>query len=114
MGYAGAANIIQELVNRFYEMVFNFLPVEQVKAPADPGGPPRATVAGPPAPPSVETMPWTKEATERLNTALEQVPYLARISASRSLRLAAEQAARARGAAEVTVDLVEAAIAHGG
>lgn len=114
MGYAGAANIIQELVNRFYEMVFNFLPVEQVKAPAGPGGPPRATVAGPPAPPSAETMPWTKEATERLNAALEQVPYLARISASRSLRLAAEQAARARGAPEVTVDLVEAAIAHGG
>jgi chlorophyllide a reductase subunit Z len=114
MGFAGAANIMQELVNRFYDMVFNFLPVEQVQAPAAPGGPPRAAAAGPPAPPSAETMPWTKEATERLNAALEQVPYLARISASRSLRLAAEQAARARGAPEVTVDLVEAAIAHGG
>jgi chlorophyllide a reductase subunit Z len=114
MGYAGAANIMQELVNRFYEMVFNFLPVETVKPPQGPGGPPQGPPAGPPKPDrSSETMPWTKEAAERLNVALEQVPFLARISASRSLRLAAEEAARARGNAEVTVEVVEAAIQHG-
>lgn len=114
MGYMGAANIMQELVNRFYEMVFNFLPVELIKPAAGPGGPPNGAPAGPPAPDrSSETMPWTKEATERLSAALDQVPYLARISASRSLRLAAEEAARARGNAEVTVELVEAAIQHG-
>jgi 3,8-divinyl chlorophyllide a/chlorophyllide a reductase subunit Z len=109
MGYAGAANIMQELVNRFYEMVFNFLPVETVGQGAGKGqgtGAVQATT-------SVETMSWTKEAAERLNLALEQVPYLARISASRSLRLAAEEAARARGIAEVTVELVESAIQHG-
>jgi chlorophyllide a reductase subunit Z len=104
MGYAGAANIMQELVNRFYEMVFNFLPVELVKGTGD-----RGQRTGQPAP-SAETMAWTKEAAERLNVALEQVPYLARISASRSLRLAAEEAARARSASEVTVELVEDAI----
>jgi chlorophyllide a reductase subunit Z len=112
MGYAGAANIMQELVNRFYEMVFNFLPVEHVR----PAGPPQGAQGGPPpaaGAASAETMPWTQEAAERLSAAIEQVPFLARISASRALRLAAEQAARARGAAEVTLDLVEAAIAHG-
>ena len=107
MGYAGAAYIMQELVNHFYEMVFNFLPVETVSKPSAAGGPPAA------AQNSSETMPWTKEAAERLSEALDQVPYLARISASRSLRLAAEQAARARNEREVTVEIVEAAIKHG-
>ncbi len=118
MGYAGAANIMQELVNRFYEMVFNFLPVETVKPAGGPpgqGGPPQAPAAGQPqGAVSAETMAWTPEAAERLSSAIEQVPFLARISASRALRLASEQAARAKGASEVTLDLVEAAIAHGG
>lgn len=115
MGYAGAAYLIQELVNRFYDSVFNFLPVETVKGLGGPGGPP----AGPPAPQaesaanSADTLPWTPEATARLDTAIAGVPYLARISASRSLRLAAEQAARARGSAEVTLEIVEAALVHG-
>ncbi|PMP87391.1 MAG: chlorophyllide reductase subunit Z, partial [Chloroflexus aggregans] len=99
----GAANIMQELVNRFYETVINFLPVETVTP----------TAGGPPQPTSAETIPWTKEATDRLNAALDAVPYLARISASRSLRAAAEQAARARGLKEVTLEIVEAAIAQG-
>jgi chlorophyllide a reductase subunit Z len=101
MGYAGAANIMQELVNRFYETVINFLPVEPVNA----GG-------AQPKPTTAETMPWTKEATDRLNTALEAIPYLARISASRTLRATAEQAAKARGLNEVTREIVEAAIAQ--
>lgn len=104
MGYAGAANIMQELVNRFYETVINFLPVETINP-----GP-----ASPPKPTSAETMPWTKEATERLNAALEAVPYLARISASRTLRAAAEQLAKARGLNEVGIEIVEAAIAQSG
>jgi 3,8-divinyl chlorophyllide a/chlorophyllide a reductase subunit Z len=114
MGYAGAANLMQELVNRFYDIVFNFLPVETVKQEV--GG--RGPGAGPPPPPagpdrSSETMAWSKEATDRLDAAIEQVPFLARISASRSLRLAAEQAARARGKTEVSLEIIEEAIAHG-
>ncbi|MFN3373607.1 MAG: nitrogenase component 1, partial [Chloroflexus sp.] len=103
MGYAGAANLMQELVNRFYETVINFLPVETIAPIA----------GGPPKPSGAETMPWTKEATDRLNAALDAVPYLARISASRSLRAAAEQAARARGLKEVTLEIIESAIAQG-
>ena len=111
MGYAGAANIMQELVNRFYDMVFNFLPVELVQGQSSPGGPPQPAPTNGAA--SASTMAWTTEAAERMNEALEAVPFLARISASRALRLAAEQAARTRGATEVTLDLIEAAIAHG-
>lgn len=107
MGYAGAAYLMQELVNRFYESVFNYLPVEVVNR--DPAAAPR----GEPADSGAQTMPWTEEATARLDAALQNTPYLARISASRSLRRAAEQAARARGQAEVTLDLVESALSHG-
>lgn len=102
MGYAGTAYLTQELVNRFYDMVFNFLPVETVAQ----GGSNGAAAA------SVETVPWTSEATSRLDAALAQVPYLARISASRSLRQAAEAAAHSRDSAEVTLADVERALAE--
>ncbi|WP_129673284.1 nitrogenase component 1 [Candidatus Chloroploca sp. Khr17] len=118
MGYAGAANIMQELVNRFYDMVFNFLPVETIKPPSGPGGPPQGPPPGPPPTDADKesasrTMPWSKEATERLNAAIEQVPFLARISASRSLRQAAESIARTRGLAEVALPIIEEAIRQG-
>ncbi len=102
MGYSGAAYLMQELVNRFYESVFNFLPVEGI------------TKTEPAERAASETMAWTDEATARLNQALDGVPYLARISASRSLRMAAEQAARSRNATEVTLEIVESAIEHRG
>ncbi len=112
MGYAGAAFLMQELVNRFYESVFNFLPVETIQKPS--GGEQRPQPGNGSAPDNqAQTIPWTSEATDRLNAALDQVPYLARISASRSLRLAAEQAARTRGVGQVTLDLVEEALQHG-
>jgi chlorophyllide a reductase subunit Z len=41
---------------------------------------------------------------------MENVPYLARISANRALRQAAEELARAAGAAEVTLEMVEQAL----
>ena len=108
MGFAGAAYIMQELVNHFYEMVFNFLPVEQVGSTAQPAGAPTSTTS------SATTMPWSEVATQRLTLAIEQVPFLARISASRTLRQAAEQSARAQGFAEVSLELVEAAIRQNG
>jgi chlorophyllide a reductase subunit Z len=98
VGYAGAAYLMQELVNRFYETVFNFLPVETLDSAE------RASKA------QVQTMPWTQEAAELLQSAMENVPYLARISANRALRQAAEQLARAADAPEVTRDMVEQAL----
>lgn len=103
MGYGGAAYLIQELVNRFYETVFSYLPVETLAG----GGRTGVDSSGNA---QIETIPWSKEAAERLSKAMEEVPYLARISASRSVRLAAEQAARAAGASEVAVAMVEAAL----
>lgn len=108
MGFAGAAYIMQELVNHFYEMVFNFLPVEQVRSTAQPAGAPTPTTS------SATSMPWSEAAMQRLTLAIEQVPFLARISASRTLRQAAEQSARTQGLAEVSLELVEAAIHQSG
>ncbi len=111
MGYAGAAYLMQEMVNRLYETVFTYLPIE-TRPPARPAtGPPPAapppTGAGATAGAPRQTMPWSDDATERLTTALESIPYLSRISASRTLRHAAEQAARASSASEVTLAIVE-------
>jgi chlorophyllide a reductase subunit Z len=111
MGYAGAANLVQEIVNRFYEMVFNFLPVETITR-QETGDKRQESTARTASPSAAETLPWTKEATDHLNAVLETVPYLARISASRSLRLAAEQFAQQRSAAEVDLAIVEAALTH--
>jgi chlorophyllide a reductase subunit Z len=111
MGYAGAAYLMQELINRFYETVFNYLPVETVKPDGPPGsaGAPTGATSGDSG---AKTMAWNDAATTRLDTALKDMPYLARISASRTLRLAAEQAARARNLPEVTLDVVETTLAE--
>jgi len=103
MGYSGAAYLMQELVNRFYESVFNYLPVETL----DGGG---LTDTNTDGKAYVQTVAWSQAAAERLNRAMDDVPYLARISASRTLRLAAEQVARTTNAPEVTVEMVEAAL----
>ncbi len=103
MGYAGAAYLMQELVNRFYESVFNYLPVETL----DGGG---RTGVDSQGRAQVQTMAWTQEAAERLQNAMEDIPYLARISANRALRLAAEEAARAAGRTEVTLEIIEQAL----
>jgi chlorophyllide a reductase subunit Z len=107
LGYSGAAHLMQELVNRFYEMVFNFLPVE-TRDGAD------RTEVDSAGKAQVQTMPWTDEAAELLQSAMEQVPYLSRISANRALRLAAEQLARAAQAAEVTHEMVQRALRERG
>ncbi|NJP05249.1 MAG: chlorophyllide reductase subunit Z [Chloroflexaceae bacterium] len=106
MGYAGAAYLMQEMVNRFYETVFQYLPVETVSSDTDTAKHAHPAHHTPATPTS--TMPWTQEAAERLNTALEDVPYLSRISASRTLRSTAEEAAREQGASEVTLPILEA------
>ncbi len=110
MGYAGAAYLMQELINRFYESVFNYLPVETISKAS---GPPAAVSAnGGDA--ATRTMAWSDTATQRLDTALQSMSYLARISASRTLRLTAEQTARARNLPEVTPDIVEEVLAQRG
>ncbi len=106
MGYAGAAYLMQELVNRFYESVFNYLPVETRSG----GG---LTDTDTDGRARIQTVPWSRAAGERLHEAMGSIPYLARISANRALRLAAEKLARATGADEVSAEHVAQAIATG-
>ncbi|HRC77104.1 MAG TPA: PCP reductase family protein, partial [Kouleothrix sp.] len=57
-------------------------------------------------------LPWQPEAKALLDAALEQLPFIPRISASRQLQMQVEAAARQRGLAEITPDLVESALAQ--
>lgn len=91
MGYSGVMYLAQELVNRFYESLFNFLPVETAQNRAEWSGK-RAV-----------TIPWHADATVHLNELLEGIPFIARISATRNARTAAEDRARGRGENEVQV-----------
>jgi len=105
MGYRGTVYIVQEIVNRLYEALFTFLPLDTAyqKAPAG-FGPPAANgqkTTGP----APGNLPWQAEAKAMLDDALEKMPFLARISASRELQMKVEGAAQQRGLKEVTAEL---------
>lgn len=105
MGYSGTVYLVQDIVNRLYEMVVNFLPVEIVKRDGTPAGVPEEAY-------EERTMLWTDDAAERLNKAVEQLPFLGRVSAIRTLRKAAEHLARLQGTTEVTLAIVEESLAR--
>jgi len=102
MGYSGAVFLVQEIVNRLYEALFNFMPVDGAYAR---GGtqPPGATAA----------VRWQPQAKALLDAELEKLPFIPRISASRNLQMQVEALAQQQGAAEVTPELVESALAQG-
>ncbi|MGQ9903986.1 MAG: chlorophyllide a reductase subunit Z [Anaerolineae bacterium] len=104
MGYSGAVYVAQEMVNRFYESVFNFLPIDAVK-PAAPGGP-----SGAPVIPPAGRIAWSDAARAQLDAHLESIPWLSRISASRDLRAQVEAYALRNQIAEVTPEVVERAL----
>jgi chlorophyllide a reductase subunit Z len=91
MGYRGTVHIIQEIVNRLYDTLYNFLPLDTAYSQS-PNGNHRG-------------IPWQPEAKSILDEALEQLPFLARISASRELQMKVEAAARQRGMTDVSADL---------
>jgi len=104
MGYHGAVVLIQEIVNRLYEALYNFLPVDGAYANQRAGklgasGAPRSTQADP------GNLPWQAEAKAILDAAVEKLPFLARISASRELQMRVETQAHDRGLGEITPDL---------
>lgn len=105
VGYRGAAYVMQEIVNSLYDTLFNFLPVDSAySGGARAGGP----AAGAQAP---GNLAWAAEARQLLDAALEQLPYIPRISASRELQMQIEALAQQRGLKEVTRELVEQALA---
>ncbi|NDJ51894.1 MAG: chlorophyllide a reductase subunit Z [Chloroflexi bacterium] len=92
MGYRGTVYVIQEIINRLYESLYTFLPLDsgysQGGASTQPGN-----------------LPWTDEAKATLDEAVAKLPFLAQISASRELQMRVESEARARGEVEVSADL---------
>lgn len=102
MGYRGTVYIIQEIVNRLYETLFNFLPLDS--AYARQGLPPEARIDESQNP---GNLPWTDEAKAVLDAALDKVPMISRISASRELQMRVEAAARQREMSEVTAELAQ-------
>jgi chlorophyllide a reductase subunit Z len=113
MGYRGAVYILQEIVNRLYEALFQFLPVDGAYARARGEGNPMQNGAGANGAPG--NLPWQPAAKTLLDGALEKLPFLPRISASRELQMKVEGLARGRQIAEVTPALVEEVLmAQGG
>jgi len=104
MGYSGAVYVVQEMVNRFYEIVFNFLPFDDVKAAGQ-----LRQVDNPLT--GASNLKWSDDARSRLDEQLEGIPWLSRISATRELRSSVERYALRTQINEVTRDVVEAALA---
>lgn len=109
MGYRGTVYLLQEIVNRLYEVLFNFLPVDtayaQMRGGNGSNGIPKAAAAQP------GNLPWQPEAKARLDAALEKIPFMSRISASREIQMQVESLAQAEKVAEVTPVLVEKVLA---
>jgi chlorophyllide a reductase subunit Z len=99
MGFRGAVYVIQEMVNMLYETLFNFLPLDSAYAAQNGGALPRT------APPPSGSLVWTPDAKAVLDAALEKMPFIARISASRELQMRVESAAQQRGLKEVDAAL---------
>jgi len=105
IGYSGVIYIVQEIVNRYYELVFNFLPFDNVAAAGQ-----LKAVNNPLA--SANKLTWSEAARARLEQQLEGIPWISRISASRELRTKVEIHAIRQQVREVTPEIVEQALAQ--
>ncbi|MCL6512583.1 MAG: chlorophyllide reductase subunit Z [Anaerolineae bacterium] len=105
MGYRGAVYIVQEMVNRYYDLVFNFLPFDNVAAAGQ-----LREVSNPLT--AASKLVWSEAARARLEQQLEDIPWISRISASRELRAQVEIYAVKHQVREVTPEVVERALGN--
>jgi chlorophyllide a reductase subunit Z len=105
MGYSGVIYIVQEIVNRYYDLVFNFLPFDNVAAAGQ-----LKEVSNPLT--AASKLVWSEAARARLEQQLEGIPWISRISASRELRAQVETYAVRHQVREVTPEIVEEALAQ--
>ncbi len=117
MGYGGASYIVQEVCNALFDALFHILPLgaemDQVEATLARGAQPEkaaqnvAADSGAASGEASETLTWDEEARAVLDRWVQEQPMLVRISATKRLRDAAEQRAKAAGETRVTAERVK-------
>jgi len=98
MGYSGATYLVQEVCNALFDALFHILPLASEIDRVDPT-PSRLH----------RELEWSAEAKARLDELVEAAPLVARISAAKRLRDAAEQEARRAGESQVDLSRLERA-----
>jgi chlorophyllide a reductase subunit Z len=93
MGYSGATYIIQEVCNALFDALFNILPLGSELDKVDPT-PSRLH----------QELPWSDAAQQVFEQLVAAEPVLVRISAAKSIRDAAERAARLAASDCITVE----------
>lgn len=111
MGYRGCVVVLQEIVNRLYDVLFNFLPVDSAYSAKQDDGL-RSNGAAQSESSKPGNLPWEPEAKVLLDETLDKLPFLPRISASREMQMKVEKLAHERGLQQITVDLVSELVAQ--